>query len=323
MNALVVGDLHLQVNRLEDNQKLLDGLISLSDSHDLVILLGDVNHTFSIVRSEILSQMTYFFNNVKCPVICLVGNHDYAGQMGGTHALEPFKSKTTTIVEDWVVIDGIYYAPFMRDDRLFGTKCSAIPAGSLLFCHQSFFGARFSNGFEDPHGSDPKCCEHIQVISGHIHSSQTVGTVFYPGTPYQQNFGEAGEEKKVYSIEISPKGYEIKKAHDLGLPKFVILEAESLESIKLTEPDPKSFYKIVSKGTPAEISAFWADPNAKSFREKARRVVDAIVADRGEVVIPGSKAGTKSEKLEDYIRSQKWKTEPDALVAAAKTLLSW
>lgn len=323
IRTLIVGDPHLDVRRLDDNRVFLDKIIELSNTHEATIILGDCFNNFAVIRSEILNQWNYFFNFAQHKVICLVGNHDYAGQQGGSHALSPFHApdRDVWVVDDWTKIGDAYYAPFMRDDKAFEAKCKEIPNGSVLFCHQSFLGARFSSGFEDPNGANAECVKHLSnVISGHIHTNQRIQNVWYPGTPYQNNFGEAGEKKRVFTIDLQPNDYKIVEEHDLGLPEFVVFDAESIDKVSLGEPNPRSFYKVSSKGSPAEIAAFWADPKTKAFREKTRRMVDAVVADRGQVILPGSKVGTKMEKLDEYIKSQKWTTPTDTLCDAARVL---
>lgn len=326
MLSLIVGDPHLQVQRLEDGRLFIEKLIVLSSTHRRMVITGDLFHSFALIRSEVLSLWTDFFIRVKCPVTVLVGNHDYAAQDGGTHALEPLRHLDgVTVIDSPTNAGGIYYLPFIRDVKTFEAECQKIPAGKLLFCHQSFNGAKFGNGYYDPHGADPVCVSHLKgVISGHIHNAQQVFNIWYPGSPFQQNFGEAGDDKFVYSIEITPEGYSVAERHDLQLPRYIEIKADSVSQLleNLPEPNALNSYKFIARGSPQEIIAFRQDERFKIFRSKVRRVVDALVPERGEVNLLGQDGTTKTEKREAYIKSRKWRTPVARLCLAANSLLA-
>lgn len=312
MKSLVIGDPHLQVQRLEDGKEFIEKILKLSVGHDSVIILGDLFHTFAVIRSEILDLWDYFFSNCPVPVTALVGNHDFAGQSGGSHALKVFQNRIN-IIQSLVNWNGAWWAPFYRDRKKFEEDCSKIPPGSLLFCHQSFQGAQFENGFYDPEGVSLDCVKHLTIISGHIHKTQRIGPVWFPGTPFQHSFGEAGQSKRVYSVLIKPD-FEIIAEHDLEMPEFIVVEADTPSGLLeiLPSVNPRHQYKLVSKGSPAEIAAFWKSDKAKDFRSGARRVVDAMIPDRGEVSL--SVEGTGRDKIENFIRDKKWRTDPEQLL---------
>ena len=316
MKSLVIGDPHLQVQRLEDGREFVEKVLKISSEHDSVIILGDLFHTFAVIRSEILDLWDYFFSKCPVSVTALVGNHDFAGQSGGSHALKVFQNRIS-VIQSLVNWNGAWWAPFYRDHKKFEEDCSKIPSGSLLFCHQSFQGAQFENGFYDPEGVSLDCVSHLRVISGHIHKSQTIGPVWFPGTPFQHSFGEAGQPKRVYSVEFSGEGYSILAEHDLEMPEFVVVEAESPGVLLdiLPSVNPRHQYKLVSKGSPAEIAAFWKSEKAKEFRSNARRVVDAMIPDRGEVVL-NIDGETGRDKIANFIRNKKWRTDSEQLFIA-------
>ncbi|HKT21748.1 MAG TPA: metallophosphoesterase, partial [Nitrososphaerales archaeon] len=201
--VLVVGDPHLKVSRIDDSREFLRKLVAeaTSGKHSKAVILGDLFDTFAVIRSEVLSIWFEALSSMserlgKNNLILLVGNHDYAGVRGGSHALEPFRPIATVVDQVTAVEVGgaqAWFMPFVRDNGSFEEVCREIPAGSVLFCHQSFNGAQFENGFYDPHGANPECVAHLsRVVSGHVHTRQAVGeNIWYPGTPFQQGFGEA------------------------------------------------------------------------------------------------------------------------------------
>jgi DNA repair exonuclease SbcCD nuclease subunit len=320
--TLIVGDPHLQIQRLEDNEVFLTKIMELARSHDRVLVLGDLFHTFGVIRSEILSQWNRFFVELGHKTICLVGNHDYAGQSGGNHAMEVFVGRGE-IVDQNRTIDGVHYMPFVREREDFEARVRALPPGGVLVCHQSFAGVVFSTGYGDTEGASPSCAEHLSaVISGHVHTAQRIGNVWYPGTPYQMNFGEAGDTKRVYTVDLTKEGYQLIKEHDLELPCFVDIRTESVSQIVLPEAVSMNSYRFISKGIPVEIAAFWSREDVKNFRGRVRRVVDSIAPETGAAVIPGAVVGaTKQERFKAFIFKRKWRTSPDRVAAAASTFV--
>lgn len=324
---LIVGDPHIKVAKIEDGRLFIEKLLALCPSHDRVIVLGDLFDSFALIRSEVLSLWNHFVRNADCEIVMIVGNHDYAGQEGGTHALEAFRNEDggTFVVSDLMEIGGMYFLPFRRDIKQFEEEAKSVPQGKLLFCHQSFNGCQFGNGFYDPHGADPNAVSHLKgVISGHIHTSQKIQNIWYPGSPFQHSFGEANESKFVFSIEYTPEGYKIAAQHDLEMPRYIEIQADSVSALLDNLPVPKAqdSYKFVAKGSPQEIVAFRQDERFKTFRSKARRVVDALIPERGQIVLPGKDGTTKAEKREAYILSRKWRTPAERLVVAARDLLA-
>lgn len=325
MNCLLVGDPHIQIQKLGDGKAFVRKLSSLAEEYERVIILGDLFHTFAVIRSEVLSIWSDYFNEHGKKTTALVGNHDYAGQRGGSHALEVFKNTGATIVDGPYKENDIHYIPFVRDNSVFEDLCRLIPRGKVLFCHQSFTGADFGNGFFDPNGSNISCVKHLKsVISGHIHKRQTFNNIWYPGVPYQHSFAEANNEARVFTIDLKSTGYQIIRSHDLELPQYVVIEG-SIEDLpdQLPSPNRSWSYKIVSRGTPAEIIAFWKSPIVRLFRNGARRVIDAIVPERGE--LPSEIFGehsTKREKFETFIKSRKWRTSSDRVSTAARAFVA-
>jgi DNA repair exonuclease SbcCD nuclease subunit len=325
-----VGDPHITVQRIDDGRAFLKRLAALSRNKDIkqVIILGDLFHTFAVIRSEVLEAWCNFFSEVKVPIIALVGNHDYAGQSGGSHALEPLRyigEDHRVIVDKHMILNGVHYLPFMRNNDEFEKHCQNIPAHSVLVCHQSFQGAEFGSGYLDPHGVDTRSIRHLNaVVSGHIHKRQAFGNVWYPGTPFQHNFADAGYNTHVFTVDLTSTGYHLIEEHDLGMPRYEIITG-GIGSIAddLPKPNPTTSYKIVSKGTPSEISAFWKDQRVRDFRKKSRRVVDGLVPERGEV--PHElfrERGDKREKLESFIKSRNWRCSTDIVLAAAGAIFT-
>lgn len=256
-------------------------------------------------------------------VIALVGNHDYSGKYGGNHALEVFYNLDIKVIDEPQEIDGITYIPFVRDDSEFEDFCRNLPDQKVLVCHQSFNNADFGNGFREPFGVKTECVKHLKaVISGHIHKRQAFDNIWYPGVPFQHSFADAHYEPRVFIIDLTYTGYQIIKECNLNMPRFVVIK-ESIENLldALPNPHPTTSYKLASKGTPAEIVSFWKERKAQLFKKGSRRIVDAIVPEKGEIKDELFKEyETKREKLEAFIRNKRWRTSADSLITAARTI---
>lgn len=329
LKCLLVGDSHLKISILEDAKKYIEQLLTLikENSYDQVILLGDQFDTFAIVRSEILSVWTSFFRQVsltKTGIICLTGNHDMAGADGGTHPMEPFEHyENVKVVQSPEAHQGIYFAPFYRDNAAFEKMAKDLPEGSILFCHQSVDGCEFENGFYDPSGVSPDCMSHLSsVISGHIHRRQNIRNVWYPGTPFQHSFSDAGQNKFIHEINLAPSHYTITKEIVLDMPKFEVIKADTPLDIRLPEPNLNTSYKIIAKGTPSEISSFWGTKEIKEFKSKTKRVVDAMTSIRPQGITIKVSGITHKEKMEAYVKSKRWRTNEDTLLSRAKEYLA-
>jgi len=63
--------------------------------------------------------------------------------------------------------DGVHALSFHKDEDQFLSK---LKSGKILFCHQTFDGAKFENGFYAPDGFDFSGIKYEKIISGHIHT---------------------------------------------------------------------------------------------------------------------------------------------------------
>jgi DNA repair exonuclease SbcCD nuclease subunit len=212
---LWVGDPHGKMSIYQEFSGFLSDLQALIEERGIekVIIAGDLFDTFAVVRSEILALWSQFFQQVskKTHIIALVGNHDMAGANGGVSPMEPFKAYQNVTIVDHPIQLGmnpdLHGAPFMRSNAEFEAYCRSLKPGSILICHQSFNGATFENGFYDPHGADTEAVKHLaSVVSGHVHKRQEFQNIFYPGTPFQHTFGDAGENKAVFEISLGSHG---------------------------------------------------------------------------------------------------------------------
>lgn len=332
--VLIVGDPHIKVSKLDIGGLLLNKLKDeLSNrKYDRLIILGDLFDTYSVIRSEVLSLWSKFFNDISLKgdnVIVLVGNHDYAGQDGGTHALEAFKNQIRVVDSEYKTSIGgqdCVFIPFMRDNEKFEKYCNNIPANTVLFCHQSFNGALLQEGFYDPHGADPFCASHLKrVICGHIHVCQSLNeNIYYPGSPHQHSFGEAGQKKAILYASIGKdamQGCQSEKHIELGMPEFIDIKMNDINTIELPEANILNSYRVVTSGTPQEIAEFWKSDKIKEFKNNVRRLTDKIDVKKDNVINILDEVSSKEDKLEAFIKSKNWRNLHVVLIQKAKEMI--
>jgi DNA repair exonuclease SbcCD nuclease subunit len=329
MKVLWVGDSHLKKQQLADAESYIGQLLAIiaRTKPDQVVLAGDQTNEFDAVSASVLALWARFFREAPqlTSVVVLVGNHDMAGTGGGASSMEVFKAYPDVAVVDRPMekelYSDVYYFPFMRDTAEFEKQCRALAPGGTLFCHQSFNGAQFENGFYDPHGADPSCVAHLSaVVSGHVHRRQTVENIFYPGTPFQHTFSDAGETKAVFGLNLGKEGYTIGYEWKLDMPTFEVVRADTIPELleRLPEPSASTHYKLVAKGAPSEIAQFWREEKVRTFRSGAKRVVDALTSIKPLSAISTVKGSTQKEKLDDFILNKKWRTDAGQLARTAQ-----
>ena len=327
---LLIGDFHLQSNRLEDGKEALSRIAQeiLDRKPTHTIFTGDQFHTFATIRSEVLAAWNDFINQTfqHTKLIFLVGNHDMSGPNGGSHSMEVFNDRAIIVDDTFeLVLNKVFCLPFIRDNAEFEAKCRKLPEGATLICHNSFNGAQFENGFYDPHGADPSCVEHLaQVIAGHVHKEQKVANVWFCGTPYQMSYADAGEEKGIYAGEMGPQGIQIKERIHLGMPIFIEVKAktipELLENLPVGNND--CYYKFEATGTPQEIEAFWKDERIKAFKASVREVRDALISTKPAAILAQVNGKTLEEKLKSFIESREWKVDSGRVYEHARRILA-
>lgn len=219
--TLVIGDVHAVPDELEDCQKLIDGICAsvVTDSPDSVIFLGDIHHTHSIVRVEVLNFWKRAFESIiasngriNMPVYVLVGNHDMASNGDYIHSLIGYSTSLVHVVDERTTINGmpVVLIPYTADEQKFR---DSVGDAKTVLCHQTFLGAQYENGFYATDGFSPEGLPNI--ISGHIHTPIEFANVWYVGAPRWRTVSDANINRSIWLLEFDESGEIItKKAID-------------------------------------------------------------------------------------------------------------
>lgn len=220
MKILRIGDPHIKPSNVEEAEKLMHFIMDVirTEQPNRVEIMGDLFHTHSIVRLEVL-EFWYGWLDVltvdpNIDIYVLVGNHDRGStdEMAFS-AISVFnhkrREKNLKICEN-PRVDGIYaYVSHYHNNETFieiANNC-AKEGAKVLVCHQTFDGSKYETGFYAPDGIDPGKLHFDLIISGHIHSTQTLKniatgqTIIYPGTPKWDTASDANEEKGIWMFE--------------------------------------------------------------------------------------------------------------------------
>jgi DNA repair exonuclease SbcCD nuclease subunit len=213
---LYVGDMHATPAELDDCNKLIDYIGEVADSErvDRIVFLGDQYHTHDVVR---LSVVNFWANSIsrlsKRRLVFLVGNHDKPNDANATiDAMDIHSHADHVEIVSWArMIDGTIFAPYYHDRATFVETINQIVSGSIikpktLVCHQTFDGSKYENGFYCEDGVDAALINVDRIISGHIHSPQSFGRVWYPGAPRWRSISDANTERGIVVVTHAENG---------------------------------------------------------------------------------------------------------------------
>jgi DNA repair exonuclease SbcCD nuclease subunit len=188
-----------------------------------IVFLGDQynNHASVHVRVQdfwlrLFDRLTHRKNHAQQyhegpVVIAMKGNHDLDPTHGVTaHALQAHRHQVY-VVEKPEVIDGMLFVPYTHDADEFYAWISGSEKPKLyepaprdarvLFCHQTFNGCHYENGFYAKDGFDLERVPQPRVISGHIHAPQVFDKIWYPGAPRWRSAADANTERGIYLVD--------------------------------------------------------------------------------------------------------------------------
>lgn len=199
-----------------------------SEGIEDIIIPGDIFHNRNEISVNTLDIAKKFFEILSnFNIFILTGNHD-------CYYKDRSDINSISMLGYWQNIHIIDKQPFIINHNNktislipWATSIENIPKSDICFGHFEI------NSF---HMNSHKICEHginsenlldksPMIISGHFHKRSnrkySNGVVHYLGSPYQQNFGDTGDERGVYILnlkdndlkfyvnEISPKHIKI------------------------------------------------------------------------------------------------------------------
>lgn len=198
---IIVGDPHATSNKLEEINRLFDLVVQTAKENHIhdVIVLGDLFDTHQIVHLPVMHNYLDIFKKYShLHWVLLVGNHDiplHGNRLN--HALAPFSQfPYVKVVDGFDWYDDIDLIPYCSEEEFF--KLVKNKRHDTLICHQTFMGAAYENNYFAKDGFDLSQVPYQKVISGHIHTQQSVGKCFYPGAPRWFKSTDANHPKSIW-----------------------------------------------------------------------------------------------------------------------------
>ncbi len=214
MKILRIGDPHVRPSNIQESELLMEFVLNkaLEYKVDRLEILGDLFDTMDVVRLKVLEFWDRWFDilpDFDFETVILIGNHDLSGDYLNSYSvLHPFVKparKNFKIITSGCQL-GIYgYLPYIHDNTKFVENANwlADHGAKVLISHTTYQGSKFDNGMFAPDGVntdllDPRL---IHLISGHIHSEQEFGRVWYPGTARWLSKSCANRLKGIWLVE--------------------------------------------------------------------------------------------------------------------------
>jgi predicted phosphodiesterase len=214
VKALLIGDPHVVPQELDDCLALKQLVLDTLKKNDLdtVIITGDCYHSHSVLSTVCVDYWNGFFDEVGqnvSSIVAVLGNHDFfSPSIMNPHALICHKKghkKLTIVDKPTELFPGVAALPYYYDPVKFMEACSDL-TGKTLICHQTFDGARYTDGFYAKDAINPVAVPFDNIISGHVHTPHAFGKVWYAGSPRWRTLSDANQDRFLYVVEFDGAG---------------------------------------------------------------------------------------------------------------------
>jgi DNA repair exonuclease SbcCD nuclease subunit len=317
MIYLFYSDLHLRPERLDTCEIALNEIFKIVQNYDpakiTIVNGGDTFNTRGLIRTNCFDTLYRHYSNwfeSGYSQIILVGNHDQEDKAGEIHPMRVFKSWSGwQVVDEPMVLRDMAFFPYMEHHKIEAAikkivKGRKEPMDAVV--HWGIKGAKRNDSNVDNDGVPLEWLSPFRnVFSGHYHYRNKIGNVQYIGSPFQQNYGEMGQNKGVIiydsnknktefvEIDNTPKHYEI-EVHWHGDKQVSIAKEIGV----ITEND---YCRVKATGD-AEQCSNLDDLGIKAKEVKVERIVkekhfSRLNIDQSEVLSPSK----LMKKYVDYV----------------------
>jgi len=274
---LLIGDVHAVYSELDDCRSLIEYIRKLVEEHNATpVFMGDQTNDHSILHLGVQEFWREAFSDLSTTVgefgrvIVLVGNHDQAGTNAIQEtSMDMFNEGNVYVVNKVTAFDdipGAVFMPYMASRKGFVDtvrKHENPCPGNIYFCHQTFDGSKYENGFYAKDGVDPRLFPNATFISGHIHTPQRFGNVWYIGAPRWRSAMDADVDRHLWLVEVDAPAPAI--LNPKGIPTDTVCRA--IRSVTLTPDDDlptlddRTTWRVDLRGPEA-----WLEGVAKKYR---------------------------------------------------------
>lgn len=215
-----------------------------------IIIPGDIFHNRSEISVKTIHTAKLFFDYFKdFNIIISAGNHDsFFKEKSDINSISIFDGwSNMTIVDKTPVVlttKGKKTVSFIP----WGTNCSDIPKTDVCFGHFEIntFYMNTYRACEKGEESKNLLNKSNFIVSGHFHKKDhrkyEKGQILYLGSPYQHNFGDYGDDRGYYIIDLDNDSFNFYQ-NDFS-PKFVKLKSDCLENKNLENDIKNNFVSL-------------------------------------------------------------------------------
>jgi predicted phosphodiesterase len=208
MSIFLYSDMHVN-HRNSEYMKYLDatlcGMCAKIEElkPDIVICLGDWLDTFGTIETvdllwvdKAIGEINGVFSGEH---IILVGNHDIASE--GCTVLDLFSVHNRVVTRATYTHDMIFI-PFTKDIQQASILFSA--DAKYAFAHLDFVGAKFNASTTSKEGCSIEDislrCPNLKIFNGHYHSPNTIGNIYFVGSPLVKDFKDLGSPTRGFTF---------------------------------------------------------------------------------------------------------------------------
>ena len=199
----------------------------------------------------------------------LVGNHEQFLRDTKIHAGKMFRSFFHVVDGCELIPCGnvnILCASYHDDDHavMEFLRVHRAKRPILLLGHFQLAGCQMNSGLAAS-GFSREMLDFVNIgLLGHIHKPQSLGKLHYVGSPFQQDWGESGDAKRVAIVDIQGSQIDVSWVPLEGFPAYrQVSFADFLASVR---PDSEDRYKVVLKSI-EETEKYYAHPLANRADE--------------------------------------------------------
>lgn len=289
MKVIAIGDPHFRTDNIPEVNLFIERIETLckKENPDFIVVLGDLLHTHERIHTIPLNKAYELISRLSnlALTFVLVGNHDMISNMQfltENHWMNGLKRwKNVKIVDKVINFDiddyRFVFSPYVSPGRFLEaleTLEVDWKTATCIFAHQEFFGCKMGAIIStegDKWDSSYPC-----VISGHIHSRQTLENVYYCGSSLQHAFGE--NENNIIPIlewKSEIEEYKLKEINlDLPRKRIVYTELDEINSEEFVlEGKSQDKIKISVSGNYEEFKAFKKTKKYREIISKGNKII--------------------------------------------------
>lgn len=255
-----------------------------------IVVLGDIYDTPFPDQDDQVAWCRLIKKYEHMNWYVILGNHDISNNQDHSlktvemmadmalPSLKIFTKPKRVVINDIPVV----FCPYPHTSRPDKSEKS-----SLIFAHQEYKGAKRDNGMVSKDGHSISDSSNY-IISGHLHTWQDLGRLYYPGTLFQFNFGDVIDRS--YTISTAEKrGKRVvvtneKFTFDTPFKMITIPVESEIDLEKVPSKDDGNFYRLFLMNPEVVIPGSfrkdhpWVLDVSGKFKKKSKHIDEDVAS---------------------------------------------